>query len=388
MNIVYKKLFITSLLFGAILGFFVLFSFVGSSKTYAYHKEFFEWGPFRDQDIEAKWTDATHISVKFKSSAPFHSLDWKGKADARPYIEGSYSLINDSSIIEAPLRAYGNYPANNCQAAAADSDHTANSMLIRIQVNPSTPGHGQLFYTIRATGTKGGSSYDDCIIVLNPINITIQDTERTSIIGEYTDETTIRLSHDNVHYRQNPGITTEYNRIEHDDNNNCDTVIIVDASDPSKAKAYDQKKKGRNDENLSPINPNCDIETIYEGRLANLDNRSLPPGSSGDGAGGASPKAEAEAEASCESENNKVYSWILCPVLDFVDETILGTGGGEGGADKKGLMGIVDDLLSVDASLYDNDGLKLAWSYFRNIAMAILVLVGLIMIVGTAISKE
>lgn len=99
-------------------------------------------------------------------------------------------------------------------------------------------------------------------------------------------------------------------------------------------------------------------------------------------------EAEAEAEASCESENNKVYSWILCPVLNFVDETILGTGGGEGGADKKGLMGIVDDLLSVDASLYDNDGLKLAWSYFRNIAMAILVLVGLIMIVGTAISKE
>lgn len=115
-------------------------------------------------------------------------------------------------------------------------------------------------------------------------------------------------------------------------------------------------------------------------RIGQLDKRDIPPGQ-GEIPGGDGGDAE-EAPPSCESENPDGLDWLLCGVVNFIDKMLIGKDG------TGGLLGEVDDLLNISDQYYSDDRLEQAWSYFRNIASLALVLVGLIMVIGQALSKE
>lgn len=85
---------------------------------------------------------------------------------------------------------------------------------------------------------------------------------------------------------------------------------------------------------------------------------------------------------SCESENPGAIDWVICAVIGGIDNILVGNDGAGG------LLHQVDQLLNIDQSQYSNEDLKTAWSYFRNIASLMLVLIGLVMVIGQAISKE
>lgn len=106
--------------------------------------------------------------------------------------------------------------------------------------------------------------------------------------------------------------------------------------------------------------------------LADRANPGTPPGAGVPGG----PGADGEDAPSCEEENPGIsLSWFLCSVINFFDNTV------------QGLTNTVDDLLQIDSEYYTNDDLKQAWSYFRNIASFLLIIIGLVMIIGQAITK-
>lgn len=100
------------------------------------------------------------------------------------------------------------------------------------------------------------------------------------------------------------------------------------------------------------------------------------------GGGGSGGGTAPEADPTCESENTQVLDWILCGTINAIDKVLVGKDG------TGGLFGEVDDLLNISSQKYDNPKLKESWSYFRNIASLALVVIGLVMVVGQALSKE
>jgi len=98
----------------------------------------------------------------------------------------------------------------------------------------------------------------------------------------------------------------------------------------------------------------------------------LPGEAPAPGAGG-----EEENPPSCEEENPGIsLSWFICSVINFFDNTILG------------LTAAVDDLLQVPTGFYTDSDLRQAWAYFRNIASFLLIIIGLVMIIGQAVTKD
>lgn len=77
-------------------------------------------------------------------------------------------------------------------------------------------------------------------------------------------------------------------------------------------------------------------------------------------------------KATCESEGG-VLSWFLCPVLKLLDMGIDFLSDG------------IENMLFVDESKYNNDGLVRTWRVMRNIALLILIPMMLMMVIGTAL---
>lgn len=78
----------------------------------------------------------------------------------------------------------------------------------------------------------------------------------------------------------------------------------------------------------------------------------------------------------CESATENEFGWILCAGIGFVDDTFAS------------MQDAVDGLLEVSENEFDSPELKAAWSYFKNVATFLLILVGLVMIIGQAVSRE
>lgn len=90
-----------------------------------------------------------------------------------------------------------------------------------------------------------------------------------------------------------------------------------------------------------------------------------------DGAGGA------DAGASCEETMNFALAWAICGVLNLIDDGVTT------------LYRSALAMLTVKQSDFDRDGrLQETWSYFRNIASMLLVVIGLVMIIGQAINRD
>ena len=78
----------------------------------------------------------------------------------------------------------------------------------------------------------------------------------------------------------------------------------------------------------------------------------------------------------CLEELDFPGNFLICWVIDFIDEQA------------NNWIEKVDELLSVGSNEYNSPELQQAWSYFRNMASLLLVVIGLVMIIGQAISKE
>lgn len=81
-----------------------------------------------------------------------------------------------------------------------------------------------------------------------------------------------------------------------------------------------------------------------------------------------------DTQDSCEQRTLLSSGWIVCGLLELLSS----------GMDR--MVGVIDDLLNVDATKIGNDtDLQTIWSYFRGIATFALVAVGLVMIISQAI---
>lgn len=110
----------------------------------------------------------------------------------------------------------------------------------------------------------------------------------------------------------------------------------------------------------------------FQAVVAGSQNEAQVGGGDGGGGGGNGENGP----PSCEEENPGIsLSWFICSVLNFLDDTVTG------------LNRAVGDLLEVPPEYYTDDRLQEAWSYFRNIASFLLIIVGLVMIIGQAITK-
>ena len=83
----------------------------------------------------------------------------------------------------------------------------------------------------------------------------------------------------------------------------------------------------------------------------------------------------------CESETILSLNWLLCGILEALDDVI--------GDHDSGLLGAVDSLLDINTnSIRNNEKLQETWSYFRAIASFALVAVGLIMVISQAFGSN
>jgi hypothetical protein len=71
------------------------------------------------------------------------------------------------------------------------------------------------------------------------------------------------------------------------------------------------------------------------------------------------------------------FGWVICPILEMIDKASLE------------MHDQISNMLEVSPSVYSSDqGLRTAWSYFRNIASFLLIIIGLVMVIGQATNKE
>jgi hypothetical protein len=78
----------------------------------------------------------------------------------------------------------------------------------------------------------------------------------------------------------------------------------------------------------------------------------------------------------CESETNNDMAWLLCAGIALIDDTFAS------------MQEYVDELLDVSENEFDSPELKAVWSYFKNVATFMLILIGLVMIIGQAVSRD
>ncbi len=94
------------------------------------------------------------------------------------------------------------------------------------------------------------------------------------------------------------------------------------------------------------------------------------------GSATAPPASTDDSEPKCEDSFDFPGAWLVCLVLSIVDSSV------------DSMVNAIADMLQVGRAEINDDGLKEAWSYFRNIASVLLVVIGLVMIIGQAVSKE
>lgn len=133
--------------------------------------------------------------------------------------------------------------------------------------------------------------------------------------------------------------------------NDPDCVNIANWLTEARAKSYAQKVQANQDEARN-------LEAVRN----DADSAAAPP--------------------SCETKNTGIMDWVLCGIVNAIDNVLVGTDG------TGGLLGAIYELLYISPDRYEDDGLRTVWTYFRNLATLALVLIGLIMVIGQAISKE
>jgi hypothetical protein len=209
-------------------------------------------------------------------------------------------------------------------------------------------------------------------------DIPIQDPPNLRKAFFWVDETTIKAYQSGDLYLKASDSNTIYRR-QSEDGDNCQDTIRLFTSGPNGTVDY-----GSGFWSELSGSPPCHFEDPWgvqldgdggqkptEILIGNVENREVPAGQGAGGAGDAG-----EDLPSCESENaGVILSWFLCAVINFFDNMVQTMGN------------VVDDLLQVNREYYTNDQLRKSWAYFRNIASFMLIIIGLVMIIGQAVTK-
>lgn len=151
-----------------------------------------------------------------------------------------------------------------------------------------------------------------------------------------------------------------------DDQGACKDVLVITGNDDAfgtPVTIYNQKR-GSN----SPINKSCGLDgQPATGYISNDDQAATAPPGSG-------LASDATDVKTCESTGSTILNWIFCGVIDAIDKAV------------SGVDGVVNNMLSLDTeAIASNEGLHTLWSYFRNIASLLLVIVALVMIIAQSI---
>lgn len=84
-----------------------------------------------------------------------------------------------------------------------------------------------------------------------------------------------------------------------------------------------------------------------------------------------------EQRETCEETANSFFAWAACPLIGALNDT----------ADW--LFDFADSLLNIEAQkIYEDDGLRTVWGYFRVIATLALLAVGLVMVISQAVGGQ
>lgn len=151
-----------------------------------------------------------------------------------------------------------------------------------------------------------------------------------------------------------------------------DFLVLGDNSRAAKPSDMEALGSGSQTFKVTHANRSETYDTVIAGSDSDAANVPNAPGT-GDTA---SDGAETPCVEKLSEEGG--LGWIICPVLEMIDNV------------SNKLINEVDSLLAINKQDFndDNGDLRKAWSYFRNIASFALIIIGLIMVIGQATTKE
>lgn len=194
----------------------------------------------------------------------------------------------------------------------------------------------------------------------------------SAALGQWLDSANIQLNSGAPGiYKVSPSNSSQFISTATKGQGSCkDTVVITGPDDSlgTPVAFYDQKSGSG-----SPINKSCglDIDSTA-GYITNISAKTLPANS-----GLAATTDSTKPPPSCEDSFSGVINWLLCGMIEAIDSGV------------NGMQGVVDNLLSLDGTtIASNTQLYTLWSYFRNIASLLLVVVALVMIIGQSLGKS
>ena len=169
---------------------------------------------------------------------------------------------------------------------------------------------------------------------------------------------------------------TQVNSLFDDNDTEFNFELCTDGTYKNKSCNGDAEIEGLTQEEALAIGDGTKLVTIKNTPEGDVQAVVAGPGNQAGIPGDDDDSDNADGPPSCEEINPGIsLSWFICSVINFLDDTIAG------------LNNAVVQLLVINKDYYTDSGLREAWAYFRNIASFLLIIIGLVMIIGQAITK-
>lgn len=232
--------------------------------------------------------------------------------------------------------------------------------------------------------SDGGAGSSACTDREEKITFGTSKTNFTKAFA-WVDENTIKGSDGKLTFTRDGSTSTFVSNKKSTDNTTgvaCSDTITI-SSDNKSLSLVERKSLQSEDHDYDwyPFNPQDrklnNSSQCWEAPKINSIAISGTPTDGSEGVSG-STSTGVQTAPSCESEGGSL-SWIICPILFFVDGVI------------RGLDDIIQKLLIVPNDYVDeakNPELRLAWSRIRNIAYVVLIPIMLVMVISTALGFE
>jgi hypothetical protein len=331
--------------------------------------------------VDAEWVDSSSISVSSKASGNF-----PGTSIPRSIINGTYKFQGDQANPETTgsgsdkakrwvyagldfsgaCKNNNNYNLKHRQA----SDDT-------MRIDAQSAGNAIGYLRIRFNPTPDNA--DNCYS--QDIQVPIGNTTAGTVIGKWLDSANIQTDAIYPAIYQKSGTNPKEFISQAGNQGPCKDILMITGDDTptgTPVKLYDQTSvdNSRDDvtqkPTISPLDKNCGLAGTVSAFVSNTDQAETAPAGSG-----LSTADGADVAKSCESSGSGILNWLFCAIIDGVDGTL------------NAVDGIVNNMLSVDAaSIANNPKMYTLWSYFRNIASLLLVVVALVMIISQSLGNS
>lgn len=325
--------------------------------------------------VKAEWANSTGINVSVSNSkATFDNTN----ISVKTVLTGGYVYVGDGYDTETVLGQKGLhvFRGNNgnpysCKNAGVTHSRNGRGNLVYNSIDDDTTrldvsGAGATTGVLRIRFNPTPSKSDVCAGMDINIPITQPATGGSGVVGKWLDSANIQTTIYPGIYHIDP--TNSKHFISKADNQgDCKDILVITGNDDANGTPvmlYDQKKGSG-----SPVNKDCGLDGSSAGYITNSDQAETAPPDSG-------LNDSLDTDPSCESSGSTVLNWVFCAVIDAIDGTV------------SAVNGIVDNMLSMDTNqIQNNDELHTLWSYFRNIASLLLVVVALAMIIAQSLGN-